>query len=98
LSLLGLVSAAHGRWRLAAQGAVSLTVGILPLLRSAITATALLYLLALSVIIMGAFRLHNAIQITDRVRRTSPMWELFLDRTSCAKSTLSEVAGPRIVW
>lgn len=68
LSLLGLFTAARGRWRLAAQGAVSLTVGVLALLRPAITATAMLYLLAVWVIVMAAFRLHNAVQITDRVR------------------------------
>jgi uncharacterized membrane protein HdeD (DUF308 family) len=84
LTLLGLLTPDQRRWQLAAQGVASLTVGVLALLWPAVTATALLYLLALWVIVMGAFRLHNAVRIADRAHIA---W------VPAILSTLSIVAG-----
>jgi uncharacterized membrane protein HdeD (DUF308 family) len=68
--LLSLVVGLTGptrRWQFVGQAVVSLAVGALALALPDITSTALLYLLAVWVVVMSALRLRTAIVVGDRV-------------------------------
>jgi uncharacterized membrane protein HdeD (DUF308 family) len=67
LSLLVALTRSTRRWQFVAQGVTSLAVGALTLLLPEITSRALLYLLAIWVVVMSALRLRAAIFFGDRV-------------------------------
>ena len=67
LSLLVALTRKPRRWQFLGQGVTSLAVGALTLLLPEITSMALLYLLAIWVVVMSALRLRAAIAFGDRV-------------------------------
>jgi uncharacterized membrane protein HdeD (DUF308 family) len=67
LSLLVALTRRTRRWEYVGQGVTSLAVGALTLLVPEITSRALLYRLAIWVVVMSALRLRAAITFEDRV-------------------------------
>ena len=65
LSVLGLI-AGRRTWRLAVESLAGLAAGGFALAQPGASRLALLYVLALWVVVMGALRLRAAIEITDR--------------------------------
>src|SRR4029450_10793889 len=86
LSLLVALTLKTRRWQLLGQVVTSLAVGALTLLLPEITSTALLYLLAIWVVVMSALRLRAAITFRDRV---TVRW------ISAGLSLLGIIAGAR---
>jgi uncharacterized membrane protein HdeD (DUF308 family) len=67
LSLLVAATRRTRRWQFLGQGVTSLAVGALALLLPEITSRALLYLLAVWVVVMSALRIRGTITFGDRV-------------------------------
>jgi uncharacterized membrane protein HdeD (DUF308 family) len=88
LSLLVARTRQTGRWQFLGQGVTSLAVGAIALLLPEITSVALLYLLAIWVVIMSALRLRAAITFGDRV---SVRW------VPAVLSLLGILAGARVL-
>jgi uncharacterized membrane protein HdeD (DUF308 family) len=88
LSLVVGLSRRSRRWQFVGQGVTSLAVGAVALLLPEITSTALLYLLAVWVVVMSALRLRGAITFGDRV---TVRW------VSATLSLLGILAGARVL-
>jgi uncharacterized membrane protein HdeD (DUF308 family) len=88
LSLLVAATRRTRRWQFLGQGVTSLAVGALALLVPEITSRALLYLLAVWVVVMSALRIRGTITFGDRV---SVRW------VPAILSLLGILAGARVL-
>jgi uncharacterized membrane protein HdeD (DUF308 family) len=88
LSLVVALTRSARRWQFVGQGVTSLAVGALVLLLPEITSMALLYLLAVWVVVMSALRLRGAITFGERV---SVRW------VPAILSLLGILAGARVL-